>query len=472
MNEKVLKNRWFILVVVLIGPLMATLDSSIVNVALPIMASKLFVGMGDIQWVVTSYLIVISSTILFFGRIADLKGKKNIYQYGFLLFSIGSLLCGISKTIRFLIIARIVQAIGAAMIMSCNQGIITAVFPKSERGRALGLSGTTVAVGSMIGPPLGGFIVAVFNWEVIFLINIPIGIIAFLLGQKLLPKEEIKNKEKLDIKGALLFAVSIISLFWAMLSGEKLGWINSKIVLSFIIAVVTLIVFYFWQNKEEHPLISFELFHNSLFTVSILCGFISFMVLYCTNIINPFYLQNVLKISTTEAGLLLMVYPLSIALIAPISGYLSDRIGSEIPTMIGLTLTTFGVFSMAFLKENSTHLDFMLRMVLLGAGNGLFQSPNNAIVMSSVPSNKLGIAGSINALIRNLGMVFGIAFSLTLLYNRMSFKIGYNVNSFVKGREDVFIYAMKFVYLTAASICTVAIIISFIRFLNRPKEIK
>lgn len=466
MNDEIYENRWIILVVVLVGPFMATLDSSIVNVALPKMASKLSVGMGSIQWVVTSYLIVISSTILMFGRIADLKGKKLIYQNGFLIFSIGSLLCGLSRNIQFLIASRIIQAIGASMIMSCNQGIITSVFPTNERGRALGLSGTTVAVGTMLGPPLGGIMVDVLSWESIFLINVPIGIVAFVFGAKLLPREKKINKESFDYVGAVLFAASIVALFWAMLNAEKLGWGNKNIVISFITALAFFLIFYFWQKRAPHPMLDFSLFHNSLFTISIICSFISFIAIFCTNIIHPFYLQYILKITPSQAGLLMMIYPLSIAIIAPVSGYMSDKIGSEVLTLLGLILTSAGVFSMSFLNEKSTIIDILLRVGLMGLGNGFFQSPNNSLVMSSVPRFKLGIAGSVNALIRNLGMVTGIAFSMTLLYNRMSKKIGYNVDSFIPGREDVFIYAMKFVYTAAAAICVFGILLTLYRLLR------
>ncbi|ERI90006.1 drug resistance MFS transporter, drug:H+ antiporter-2 family [Clostridiales bacterium oral taxon 876 str. F0540] len=465
------QNRWLILAVVLIGPFMSTLDSSIVNVALPTIAKQLGVGVSAIQWVVTSYLIVISSMILIFGRIADLKGKKLVYQYGFLIFSIGSLFCGISKSISTLIISRIIQAIGASMTMSCSQAIITSVFPQNERGRALGLSGTTVALGTMVGPPLGGIMVGLFNWESIFLINVPIGIVAFLSGIKLLPKDSKGMNENFDFLGAIFFSVTIVSLFWAMLRGEELGWKNIYILIGFAAAAISLIIFYFWEKRAKHPMLEFSLFHNKLFTISILCAFISFLTIFCTNIIHPFYLQNALKTNAQVAGMLMMVYPITVALVAPLSGYLSDIIGSEVLTLLGLGLTALGLLLLSFLNIHSSFLSIILRMSVLGMGNGLFQSPNNSLVMSTAPKNKLGIAASINALIRNLGMVFGIAFSLTLLYNRMSAKIGYTVVSFVEGREDVFVYAMKFVYRTAASICILGIILTLFRLIKRKEKI-
>lgn len=471
MDHNVYENRWRILPIVLLGPFMATLDSSIINVALPNMAQRLSVGINTIQWVVTSYLIVISALVLIFGRIADMIGKTTVFQYGFLIFSVGSLLCGISKTIQFLIFSRIIQAIGAAMTMSSNQGILAAIFPANERGRALGFSGTTVAIGTMLGPPLGGIMVEIFNWESIFLINIPIGVVAFFLGEKMLPKKEKEEKkETFDLKGAILFIIFVVLLFWAMLSGEKLGWQNKYIITSFIIAILSFIIFYFIEQKEENPMLDFSIFNNKLFNVSIFCAFVSFTVIFCNNIIHPFYLQYVMNISPGRAGILMMVFPISAGIIAPISGYISDKVGSESLTFLGLLITTVGLILIGYLNINSTYIEIVVRIAILGLGNGLFQSPNNSIVMSLVPKNKLGIAGSINALVRNMGMVFGIAFSVTLLYNRMSHSIGYKVLSFVPGRPDIFIYAMRLVYLSAASICIIGIILTLLRIREKRRK--
>ncbi len=473
MNEKIHKNRWRILGVVLLGPFMATIDSSIVNVALPVMADKLSVGINTIQWVVTSYLIVISALVLMFGKIADIIGKSVVFQYGFLIFSLGSFMCGISKTASFLILSRVVQAFGAAMFMSSNQGIIASVFPKNERGRALGFSATTVALGTMLGPPIGGIMVEAFNWQSIFLINIPIGIIGYFIGRIILPRKEIIEKsEKFDLKGGFIFIVFIVCLFWSMLSGEKLGWENRNIIASFLISIICLISFYFVEKNTKNPIIDFAIFKNKLFTVSIFCAFVSFAVIFCNNIIQPFYLQYVMEISPAKAGILMIVFPLSAGIVAPVSGYASDKIGCEVLTFLGLLITTVGALTIGFLNTSSSYFDIVISIAILGIGNGMFQSPNNSIVMSLVPKNKLGVVGSINALVRNMGMVFGIAFSVTLLHNRMSAKIGYKVYNIIKGRPDVFLYGMKMVYLSAALMCFIGTILTAFRIIKLRESVK
>jgi len=457
------KNRWVILFIVVMVTFMCTLDSSIVNVALPVMAKSLGVTSGGIQLVVTSYLIVISAAILVFGRLGDMLGKTKVFKFGIAIFTIGSLFCGITSSLSVLIIARVIQAIGAAATMANSQGIITGVFPANERGRALGITGTFVALGAMVGPALGGFIVDASSWEYIFLINIPIGIITLFYGLKILPKAHKTEKVKLDGLGAILFAFAIIPLFVALGKGQEIGFTQPTILLAFLIATVSFIAFIIVEKKLKNPLLQLQIFENKLFSLSIFCGFISFVSIFCSIIIQPFYLQDVLKYSPAFTGLILIISPLVLSVVAPLSGHLSDKIGSEILTFIGLVVTSLGLLLMSTLNEQTSLISMVFFIVVMSIGNGLFQSPNNSLIMSTVSRDKLGIAGSINGLVRNLGMVCGIALSTTLLYNGMSHKIGYHVTNYIVGRNDAFIYGMKIVYITAASICIIGAILTFLR---------
>ncbi|PIH04962.1 MFS transporter [Clostridium combesii] len=456
------KNNWIILAIVVMSPFMACLDSSIINVALPVMAKELYTSMAGIQQVVTSYLIVISAAILIFGRLGDIKGKTSVFKYGFIIFVLGSFLCGISTTLNFLIFSRIVQAIGAAMTMSTSQGIITHTFPPNERGRALGISGTSVALGTLLGPPLGGLIISVVSWEYIFLINVPIGLVAFIAAMKYLPKDKVKSDQSLDIKGAVLFVICIVALFWAMLKGQQTGYNHISIIISFIISAICFIVFIILELKIENPMLDLSIFKNRVFSVNIFSAFVMFIGISCINIIQPFYLQDVLKLSPGKTGLIMMAYPIVLSIVAPISGYLSDKMGSKKLTLAGIVVASIGLFCMAFLNEQSTFLMITLLLSVVALGNGLFQSPNNSLVMSSVEKTKLGIAGGVNALIRNLGFIFGVSISTTILYNRMSYKIGYRVLSYVEGRGDVFIYGMRWVYFIAAVACIIGFLVSLI----------
>lgn len=466
-SDKIYKNRMLILFNVVLMTFMATLDGSIVNVALPKMAEKLSVSTEAIAWVVSAYLIVIVGSILIFGRLGDTRGKTRIFHYGIIIFTIGSLLCGIANSFLFLILARAVQAIGAAATMANNQGIITQVFPSNERGKALGISGTFVALGSMAGPPLGGLIISRFNWAYIFLINVPIGIFVFLLALKILPKSRKETTERLDSKGAALFAVSIVSLFASLIMGEDYGYGKPSILAGFLVSAVCFILFIFIEKRAEYPMLQLSLFKNRLFSLSIFCAFISFVSISCSMIIQPFYLQNVLKYSPGITGLIMAVYPLVVSVVAPASGYLSDKIGSEFLTFVGLVANSAGLFLMSTLTEN-TGLHFMIiYVVIMAIGNGLFQSPNTSLIMSNAPRNMLGISGSVNALIRNLGMISGTSLAVLILYSRMSTRIGYQVSTYIEGRNDVFIYGMRGAYIAAAAICSIGAVLTAFRLYGR-----
>lgn len=468
MSEYTNNKKWLALIIVCIGSFMTTMDINIVNVALPRMAERFSVGMGTIQWVITSYLLAISALVLIFGRLADIKGKKLIYQNGFLIFSLGSLMCSFSTTLWFLILSRILQAIGASMMMSSNFGIITMVFPQSENGRAVGILGSVVAVAAMIGPSLGGFLVGLFNWQSIFIINIPVGIAAFMAGPKILPLEysAIKNKT-LDLKGAVFFVLFIIPIFLAILNGENVGWLSPYIIFCFIFSLLNLILFLIVEYKVPSPILDLFLFKNSAFSSGIFCAYISYTVIYFTNIIHPFFLQHILSMSPEKAGLIMMVYPATSAIVAPLGGYITDKIGYKTPTLIGLISTGIGIFSMSFLNLNCSNADIIVRMSILGFGYGLFQSPNSTGVMTSVPKDKLGISGSINSFIRTLGMSSGISFSVALFYKKLSLILGYHVSNSANIDPGAFAASMKFVYIIGTIIALCGIAAAFLRLMKK-----
>lgn len=468
MMEYTNNKKWLALIVVCIGSFMTTMDINIVNVALPRMAERFSVGMGMIQWVITSYLLVISALVLIFGRLADIKGKRIVYQNGFLIFSLGSFMCCLSSTLWLLILSRILQAVGASMMMSSNFGIITMVFPQSENGRAVGILGSVVAVAAMVGPSLGGFLVGLFNWQSIFIINIPVGIAAFAAGRKILPLENTMAKNKsLDLKGAVFFIFFIVPIFLAILNGENAGWLNPYIIFCFIFSLFNLILFLIIEYKVDSPILDLTLFKNKAFSSGIFCAYISYTVIYFTNIIHPFFLQHILSMSPEKAGLIMMVYPATSALVAPLGGYITDRIGYKIPTLIGLISTGIGIFSMSLLGLNCSNADIIVRMSILGFGYGLFQSPNSTGVMTSVPKDKLGISGSVNSFIRTLGMSSGISFSVALFYKKLSLSVGYHVLNSSNIAPATFTASMEFVYTIGTIIALCGIAVAFLRLIRK-----
>lgn len=468
-EDSIYNNRWKILVCVVTVTFMNCLDSSIVNVALPVISEDLGVTMASVQWIVTSYLIAISCLILLGGRFGDVKGKCNTFKIGIVLFTLGSLLCGLSHTLPLLVASRIFQGIGASITMANSLGIITDAFSKGGRGRAVGISGASVALGIMVGPAIGGIIVS-FRWEYIFLINVPIGIIAFIAAMKILPKEEGHKDKKIDILGTVLFAIFIISIVLSLTEGQFVGYTSTPIIVGFIISIVSLILFIVTEMKIKSPVLDLTIFKNNLFSISVFCGFISFIAISCYTILLPFYLQDVLKLTPFYAGIFMIIYPMTLSIVSPLSGTLSDKIGSEIIALIGLTMTSISFILMSTIHEATPIWIVGIYSVVMGIGNGMFQSPNNTLVMSTVKRNKLGIAGSVNALVRNLGMIFGITLGTTLLYSKMSSMLGYTVNNYIPGKDHVFISAMDFVYIVAAVICFIGVIVSATRFRKRKAQ--
>lgn len=323
-----------------------------------------------------------------------------------------------------------------------------------------------MSLGSIAGPSLGGIMVSTLGWEYIFWVNIPIGVIAILLGWKVLPKDLTRTKSTIDVPGSLLFAIFIISLFAGLLLGQQLGYGDSLIVTSLIVAIVSFIAFLWTELRRKEPLLQLSLFKNPLFSLSILCGFLVFTANFCFNIIAPFYAQNMLNLSPFEAGFLLMLLPICMVVVAPISGALSDKIGSEFLTFAGLVVMVIAQFGLAELHEGSSVVLVGVWIAMLGIGSGLFQSPNNSLVMSKVPRTQLGSAGSVNSLVRNVGMVVGITIATTILFHVMSSEAGYRVTGLVPGRPELFISGMHVVFMTSASICFVAALLTGWRMIS------
>lgn len=415
-------SHWLVLANVAVGTFMSTLDGSIVNVALPAMAKSFEVNIDVLQWVVTAYLLTISSLLPVFGRLADILGRSRVYAAGFLVFVAGSVFCGFSTAIWALVVSRVLQAIGAAMLMANGMAIITSVFPPEERGQALGISGTVVAAGSLTGPSIGGFLVAAFGWPSIFLVNLPIGLAGFLLSRSVLPRDYAsQEREPFDYLGAVFFTLGMFLTLFGLSSGERFGWSSPVIWLSLICGGVGLSVFFYHEKKAAYPMLDLKLFQNKIFLFGNLAGLISFVSMFATTLLMPFYMDKILHFEPREIGLMMTPFPLAMAVIAPLSGRLSDRIGPVILTTLGMGINSLGLVLLSFLTPNASYFTIFWRMFLLGVGMGLFQSPNNSSVMGAVPRTKLGVAGGVNSLVRNVGMVTGIAFSVSLFVALLGF---------------------------------------------------
>lgn len=468
-NER--RKRIGILFVVSAMTFMATLDSSIVNVALSVLANELSVSLSSVAWVVASYSIVICSTLLFFGRLGDIKGKSRIFQMGTIIFTLASLLCGISGSFYLLVIFRFIQGIGASAYMANNHGIIAELFPAKSRGKALGILITAVAIGNMLGPSFGGIILSLGSWNSIFFINVPIGIIVFIFGIIFLPNNK-KNSEGLDMVGALLQFTGTTLLFGAMILAQQVGLKNPYIITAILLSLVIIIIFINYEGKQEHPLLDIQIFKNTDFSANLICAFTSFVCIAASSILIPFYLQNVLKLNPFQAGLFMMLSPFILAVTSPIFGTLSDKIKKEKVIFSGLIILSMGFYLISRLGEYSAIILCAIFVCITALGQGVFQPANNSLIMSTCPKSKLGIVGSVNSLVRNLGQIVGITLSTTLLYEFMSIKVGYRVFDYIDGKDYIFVYGMNSVYKILICICLCGALLIAFRGIKNYKKLR
>ncbi|MCY0874793.1 MAG: MFS transporter [Firmicutes bacterium] len=470
LQDDVSSRKWWILANVSVGTFMATLDGSIANVGLPTISTALHVPLHVVQWVVTAYLLAICAMLPLVGKLADMWGRGRLYNIGFLIFAGGSALCGFTSTIDVLIGARILQAIGASLLMANSQAIVATTFPATQRGRALGVTGAMVSLGSLTGPALGGLLIGWFGWPSIFWVNVPIGIVGFILGLFMLPKHRPTDTRsgQFDYAGSALFIVGIVALLYTVSNGDVWGWEAGITIGGLILSLLVLAGFGVRERMAQNPMIDFSLFRNRMFTAAGIAAMLSFVSLFCTNTMMPFYLENVLHQTPQVTGLAMMSYPLAMAVVAPLSGWLSDRIGPFILTTGGLALNALGFILLNLLSSHVAVWVVGLHLVIFGVGQGMFQSPNNSSLMGAAPRDKVGLVGGLNALMRNMGMVFGIALSVSLFAARLHSLAGKAYTGMTtETTPAAFMSALHTVFWAAAIVCIAGALISSLRSTKR-----
>ncbi len=402
-------QKWFVMGTVGTGVFLATVDGSIINVSLPTLVRVLHTDFAIVQWVVLAYLLTITCTMAGIGRLGDMVGKKTIYMSGFILFTLGSALCGLSPSVHWLIAFRVFQAIGAAMTMALGAAIVTEAFPPEERGRAMGTIGAIVSVGIVMGPALGGVILGALSWRWIFYVNLPVGIIGTFMVRRFLPDFRPVGRQQFDIPGALTLFFSLLALLLGLTLGQQQGFLQPVIFILMAGGIILLVIFVFIEHKVAQPMIDPKLFTDPLFSVNLTIGFMSFVGLGGTVILLPFYLENILEFSPMKVGLLMGIIPVMLGITSPLSGILSDRIGSRKITMVGLAVMLVGFLAASTLNQDTTIAGFAIRIFAVGAGMGIFLSPNNSAIMGAAPKRQLGIVSGMMAQSRTLGQTVGVA---------------------------------------------------------------
>ncbi len=468
-SEKEFSNKWLILATTGMGIFLATVDGSIVNVALPTLVRKLGTDFSVIQWVVLSYLLTVTTLMLSIGRLGDMVGKKKLYAVGFVVFTAGSVLCGLSPSVYWLIGFRVIQAFGSALIMALGMAIVTEAFPPYERGTAIGISGATVSVGIAIGPSLGGIILSFLSWRWIFLVNLPIGIIGTVMVLRYVPAASKQDNQRFDFLGALLLLISILSLLLGLTFGQQMGFTQPRVFVLICIWLISLAFFIAVELKSAHPMVRLDFFRSTQLSINLINALVAFIGIAGTIILLPFYLQNILGYPAIMVGLLLCVIPIMLGITSPIAGFLSDKFGTEKISVIGLFFVLLGFYASSFLSEQTTTVEYILRILPIGVGMGIFQSPNNSSIMGSVPKEHLGIASGMISVSRTLGQTVGTAILGAVWASRTFFYTGRTIpEGATKAPDFAQVHALQDTFRVTVFLIIFCLILSFWK-LTRPR---
>ena len=469
MKEMTRSYMRIILLITCLGSMMAPLDSTIVSVSLPVMTLDLHMSSESAIWIPTAYLVSLAVLLLTMGRLSDIKGRKNIFIVGFGVFVLGSLFCSLAQDGNQLIVFRVLQGVGAACISATSTAIITDTFPSQERGKALGLNAMAVYIGLSLGPALGGLLTGIAGWRSIFLINIPIGIAVILLAWRYVKDPaEIRTKEKLDIPGVVLFSVGLTSLLISLTLGEQYGWGSAGIIGLILVAVITLIAFIFVERRKGRAamLDTSLVTGNRLFAAANFSALLNYAAYFSVSFMMSYYMQEVLGYSIIYTGLVLLTMPLTMAVLSPISGWASDRIGSRFLSSSGMAIVAIGLLFMSTLTAGSSVIYIMVGLLVLGIGMGMFSSPNTSAVMGCVERKRLGVASGTLSTMRFVGQ----AVSLSIMGAIMASVAGPNfIASLTLGTassvvaSDAFVRGMDSVFLAGALIAAVGTLTSMAR---------
>lgn len=407
---------YFAVLATFFGLFLAVLDGTICNVALPAMAEKLDISSSESIWIVNAFQLVIMMTLLPFASLGELIGYKKVYTMGVAVFTVGSLLCSLSGTLAELVGARVFQGIGASMIMSINTSLIKIIYPKRHLGKGVGLNATVVALASVAGPTLAAAILAVADWPWLFAVNVPVGIATLILAWMFLPDNPtIVAGRKFNWKDAVLNALTF-GLFIGSVEAYSHGMEGKNLAMMLMMFVLTGYIYVKSQIGKEYAMLPFDLLSIPVFSLSVATSILSFTAQMLCMVAMPFMLVQTFGYSAVETGLVMTAWPLIIIFVAPLAGLLIGRVHPGILGAAGLLLMSTGCFSMAYIPSDASYAGIVARLMLCGAGFGMFQSPNNHMLLSSAPSHRSGSAGGMLATARLTGQTIGAAL-VALLFN-------------------------------------------------------
>ncbi len=417
--------RWLVLASVMVGTFMAVLDSTIVNVALSKLMATFGVTVDHVEWILTAYLLIFAVMLPSSGWLADHLGYKRMFLTGLFLFTLGSFLCSLAGNIDVLIAFRVVQGAGAGFLLPIGMAIITREFPPEKRGIALGFWSVAASASVSLGPTLGGWLIDRYEWNVIFDVNVPIGIMGMIAAGLILREHRPAPAKNFDIVGFLSLGIGLTALLLALADGNSAwnteGWTSTFILICFAIAFVGLGVFLATEFIVKHPLVEIELFKNFNFAVSNLVLFSFGVGMFGANFLLPIYLQNMLNYTPFQAGLVFLPVGILLGVTAPFAGMFTDKYDGRIPILLGLGIMSLTMYQFSFLSLFSERAQILLPLYLRGIGMGLLFSPLTTVAISEISNAKMAQASGLINVVRQIGGSFGVAVFGTILTRRRIF---------------------------------------------------
>ncbi len=461
--------RWLVVATVCVGAFLGQLDASIASLILPTLEDRLRAPVANVEWVSVGYLLTLAALVVPLGRLADLAGRKTLYTWGFVVFIVGSALCGFAPGLGWLIAFRVLQAVGAAMLQANSVAIVTAAVSHQTLGRAIGVQGAAQAIGLSVGPSLGGVLIDALGWRWVFFIAVPFGVVGTVLAWLVLPRTRSDSPsapraqlERFDwIGGALLGPAAGMALL-AITYGNTWGWTSRLLIGVLTVAMALVVGFVVTERKARSPLVDATLFRSRLFSTGIVAGLLSYAVLFGSLFVMPFYLEPTLGYGASQTGLLLTPVPIALAVMAPVAGIVTDRVGSRLPTVAGMLVAAAALLALALLPGSSL-VTTLASLALLGVGLGLFTPANNSAIMGSAPRNRLGVAGGVLNMARSLGTSLGVAATGAVLAVLLTSYAGMPIHSTLDAPPAALLSALRDTLLFMAAVALAAALLSSAR---------
>jgi EmrB/QacA subfamily drug resistance transporter len=394
---------------------MSAIDSTVVVLGLPVMVQDLHASLVSMIWVIMGYTLVSTACLLVLGRIADLFGRVRMYNLGFVVFTISSLLCGLSHTGGQLIAARLLQGVGSALLMVNSMAIITEAFPPSERGMALGMNSVVWNAGSILGPLIGGVLLSIFTWRSLFFVNLPIGILGTVMAHIRLKELSKRPEERsFDFVGAAIFTAALTAILLVLTEGLQVGFRSPWILGLLAFGLVGIVAFYIWEHRTRVPVLNFALFANRLFGAAIAAGTFQALGMFSINFLIAYFLEAVKGQPPLTTAFLMLPAPLISSIMGPICGRWSDRVGVRVPATVGALIQAGAILWLAFLSTATPLWAVVVPLAVVGFGGGMFWPPNTSAVMGASPPDQLGVASATLSTLRNVGFLMSYALSIVV----------------------------------------------------------